>query len=129
MDIIETLKADYQRFPIDQTYSLYAKDIYFKDPLNEFRGLERYKMMIRLISIFFLNIRMDLHDIHRSGDTIKMRWTLNWNTPLPWKPRIAIPGCSELQLNAEQLIISHIDYWDCSRLNVLKQHVLPAKNR
>jgi hypothetical protein len=46
----------------------------------------------------------------------------SWTTPLPWRPRIAIPGWSELKLNADELIISHIDYWDCSRLDVLKQH-------
>ena len=39
MDIIEILKDDYQRFPINQTYSLYTADVYFKDPLNEFRGM------------------------------------------------------------------------------------------
>ena len=29
MDIIEILKDDYQRFPENQTYNIYAKDVYF----------------------------------------------------------------------------------------------------
>ncbi|MBH8573439.1 DUF2358 domain-containing protein [Nostocaceae cyanobacterium CENA369] len=122
MDIIEILKADYQRFPVNQTYSIYAPDVYFQDPLNKFRGVERYKQMINFIKTWFINPKMDLHNIQRLGDTIKTEWTLNWNTPLPWKPRISIPGWSELGLNSDNLIISHIDYWNCSRLDVLKQH-------
>jgi hypothetical protein len=129
MDIIQILKEDYQRFPADQTYSIYAKDVFFKDPLNQFRGIDRYKQMISFINSWFNEVQMDLHEIHRSEDTIKTRWTLNWTTPLPWKPRIAIPGWSELKLNADELISSHIDYWNCSRLDVLGQHLLPKKTR
>ncbi|MEQ8468870.1 DUF2358 domain-containing protein [Coleofasciculus sp. E1-EBD-02] len=120
-DIIEILKQDYQRFPVDQTYSIYANNVFFKDPLNEFRGLDRYKQMLGFIQTWFINPQLDLHDISQSGDTIKTRWTLSWTTPLPWKPRISIPGWSELRLNADGLISSHIDYWDIPRLDVLKQ--------
>jgi hypothetical protein len=122
MDIIQILKEDYQRFPVDQTYSIYAQDVFFKDPLNQFRGVERYKQMIGFIKNWFHEPKMDLHEISRLEDTIKTCWTLSWTTALPWRPRIAIPGWSELTLNADELIISHIDYWDCSRLDVLKQH-------
>jgi hypothetical protein len=122
MDIIQILKDDYQRFPLNQTYSIYAKDVLFKDPLNEFRGIERYKQMISFINKWFDAPKLELHEIHRSKDIITTHWTLKWTTPLPWRPRIEIPGWSELKLNADELIVSHIDYWNCSRLNVLKQH-------
>ena len=122
MDILQILQEDYQRFPVNQTYSIYAKDVYFKDPLNEFRGIDRYKQMIGFITTWFGDPKMDLHEITRSGDTIKTRWTLSWTTPVPWGPRIAIPGWSELKVNADELIVSHIDYWDCSRWDVVRQH-------
>ncbi|NES24384.1 MAG: DUF2358 domain-containing protein [Symploca sp. SIO3E6] len=122
MDILEILKQDYQRFPTDQTYSIYAKDVFFKDPLNQFRGIERYQKMIGFINNWFKAPKLELHQIERSGDTIETQWTLSWTTPLPWKPRIAIPGWSELKLNSEELIVSHIDYWHCSPFDVLKQH-------
>ncbi|MFN6558507.1 MAG: DUF2358 domain-containing protein [Nostoc sp. ChiSLP01] len=128
MDIIEILKEDYQRFPVNQTYSIYAPDVYFQDPLNKFRGVKRYKVMINFIQTWFLNAKMDLHNIQRLGNTIKTEWTLSWNTPVPWKPRISIPGWSELTLNSDGLIVSHIDYWNCSRLDVVKQHFLSSKN-
>jgi len=123
MDIIQILKQDYQRFPADQTYSIYAEDVFFKDPLNQFRGINRYQLMIGFINNWFGQPQLDLHDIRQSGDKIETRWTLSWTSPLLWKPRIAINGWSELQLNSDGLISSHIDYWNCSRLDVLKQHL------
>ncbi|BAY36223.1 hypothetical protein NIES2111_05450 [Nostoc sp. NIES-2111] len=128
MDIITILKEDYQRFPVNQTYSIYAEDVYFQDPLNKFSGIERYKQMIHFMQTWFLNIKMDLHDIQKIEDKIKTEWTLSWNTPVPWKPRISISGWSELGLNAEGLIVSHIDYWHCSRLDVIKQHFFLANS-
>jgi hypothetical protein len=127
MDIIEILKEDYQRFPVNQTYTIYAPDVYFQDPLNKFSGVKRYKEMINFIQTWFLDPKMDLNNIQRLGDTIKTEWTLSWNTPLPWKPRISIPGWSELGLNSDGLIVSHIDYWNCSRLDVVKQHLFSKK--
>jgi hypothetical protein len=122
MNIVQALQSDYQRFPANQTYSLYARDVYFKDPMTEFRGIKRYQQMIGFIQRWFLNCKMDLHNIQQDGDRITTEWTLSWNTPLPWKPLITISGWSELCLNSEGLIISHIDHWNCSRLDVLKQH-------
>ena len=129
MNIIEILQEDYQRFPRDQTYEIYAKEVYFKDPMTEFRGIKRYQSMIEFMTHWFQNIQMELHHIEQiSGlaeplrDRIETRWTLSWTTPLPWQPRIAISGRSELILNEQNLIISHIDYWDCSRWDVLWQH-------
>ena len=129
MNIIEILQEDYQRFPRDQTYDIYAKEVYFKDPMTEFRGIKRYQSMIGFMTHWFQNIQMELHHIEQIGDLaeplrdrIETRWTLSWTTPLPWQPRIAISGRSELMLNEQNLIISHIDYWDCSRWDVLRQH-------
>lgn len=127
MDIIDILKADYQTFPENQTYNIYAPDVYFQDPMNKFRGVAKYQQMIGFIKTWFIAPQLDLHSIQRTGDTIKTEWTLSWNTPLPWKPRIAINGWSELKLDSQDLIVSHIDYWNCSRIDVLKQHLFPVK--
>lgn len=122
MDLLTTLKADYDRFPQDQTYEIYAEDVYFKDPMTEFRGRYRYRQMIGFIQTWFRNCHMEVHDIQQTGNQIRSDWTLRWNTPLPWHPRIAIAGWSELTLNDQGLITSHIDYWHCSKLDVLRQH-------
>lgn len=121
-EILQILRDDYQRFPVDQTYSIYAPDVFFQDPLNQFRGVERYKEMIAFLSRWFADLDMELHDIQQLGDTIKTEWTLRWRSPLPWQPKIAISGWSELKLNEAGQIASHIDYWHCSRWDVVKQH-------
>jgi hypothetical protein len=122
MNIIEILKEDYQRFPLNQTYSIYADNVYFRDPLNQFRGIKRYQEMIGFMTKWFQEVKMDVHSIEQIGSNINTHWTLHWTTPLPWQPRIAISGRSELILDADNLIISHIDYWDCSRWDVIRQH-------
>lgn len=125
MDIIEILKADYARFPQQQTYEIYAPDVYFQDPLNSFHGIDRYRRMIGFIERWFQQPHLELHDIQQVGSQITTQWTLTWTTPLPWRPRIRIPGWSELTLNEQGLIVTHIDRWHCSRLAVLRQHFLP----
>ena len=121
MDILQILRDDYQHFPTNQTFSIYAEDVFFKDPLNQFRGLKRYQQTIVFIERWFLNPTLDLHSIQQTDNQIETRWTLSWNAPLPWQPRLSIDGWSELTLNDEGLIASHIDYWNCSRLDVPKQ--------
>ncbi len=128
MNILEILREDYQQFPENQTYSIYAEDVYFKDPLNEFRGVDRYKANIDLIGRWFEDIELEVRDLRKLEDTIHSEWTLYMNSPLPWKPRLAIPGTSELKLNSQDLIISHIDYWDISPFDVFKQNILPQKH-
>jgi Uncharacterized conserved protein (DUF2358) len=121
INIVESLKADYEKFPSDQTYSLYAKNVFFKDPWISFRGVKLYRIMIQFIERTFTDAAMDLHQIQQIGPQIDTRWTLSWIAPAPWKPKMIISGRSELILNSEGLIQSHIDYWDCSRLDVLRQ--------
>lgn len=124
MDILQILNEDYARFPIDQTYSIYTHNVYFKDPMGEFRGLSRYQSKIQFIQTWFRNCQMELHDLQQTGQQIRSDWTLRWNTPLPWQPAIVISGWSDLTLNQEGLIASHIDYWHCSKWDVLRQHFI-----
>ncbi len=130
MDIMTILRQDYAKFPIDQSYQIYDRDVYFQDPLSKFRGLDRYKKTIAFIQTWFKDPHLELYEIvgvaspveNRLGQLITTRWSLSWNTPLPWYPRIEITGKSEMLLNDSELIISHIDYWDCNPIDVFKQH-------
>ena len=121
-DLTEILKQDYQRFPDNQTFDIYAENVYFKDPLNEFQGIKKYQKMITFLSKFFGNIQMEVHNITQEDQMIKTEWTLNMTSPLPWKPRISIPGWSQLEISPDNLIISHIDYWHISPGNVFWQN-------
>lgn len=121
--VIEQVRADYARFPAAQSYDLYAEDVYFKDPMNEFHGVARYQQMIGFIERWFHHIQLELHGVEQTpqADAFITRWTLHFTAPLPWQPPIAIPGWSELQLNDTGLVCSHIDYWQCSRWQVARQ--------
>ncbi|MCG9885469.1 MAG: DUF2358 domain-containing protein [Cyanobacteria bacterium] len=124
--VLAQLEVDYGRFPQDQTYALYAEDVYFKDPTSEFRGRDRYRQTIAFIDRWFRNISLELHAIAvtaQAPTTLRSDWTLRWTAPLPWSPAIAISGWSELVLNPDGLIISHIDYWHCTRWQVALQHL------
>ena len=121
-DLIAILREDYARFPQDQTYDIYADEVYFKDPLNEFRGVKRYRSMIGFLASFFSNIEMEVHNLVQEGAIIKTEWTLHMTSPLPWKPPLSIPGWSELTVNEQNLIVSHIDYWQISPWQVLSQN-------
>ncbi|MEM7761517.1 MAG: DUF2358 domain-containing protein [Cyanobacteria bacterium P01_A01_bin.40] len=126
-NVIEILREDYARFPENQTFEIYADEVYFKDPLNEFRGVKRYQDMISFLDTFFSNIEMEVHDINLTGEVIKTEWTLNMTSPLPWQPRLSIPGWSELTVNKQNLISSHIDYWHISPWQVLGQNFFWGK--
>lgn len=128
-DLVRILEQDYQRFPDNQTFDIYAENVYFKDPLNEFQGIKRYQEMISFLNSFFNHIQMEVHNITQTKTKIRTEWTLNLTSPLPWKPRLSIPGWSELEVNEANLIVSHIDYWHISPWNVLGQNFIWDQKR
>lgn len=121
MDILDILRQDYRHFPQAQTFSIYSADVFFKDPLNQFRGRERYEKMIVFLGRWFRNIHLELHDLQQNEKTIRSDWTLSMTCPLPWQPHLRISGYSILELNDENLITSHIDHWQAPPLQVFLQ--------
>ncbi len=122
MDILETIKQDYARFPAAQTYSIYAPNVHFRDPVYDFHGIDRYKDMIKFITTWFRNLKLELHSIEQKADTIITTWTMSWQAPLPWHPVITVSGWTELKLDENQQICAHYDYWHCTKWDVIKQH-------
>lgn len=122
MDILTTLREDYARFPEQQTYDIYAEDIYFADPMMQVQGKQKYQGMIHFLATWFHNIRLELHEIYQEGSLIHTRWTMSWTAPLPWRPRVTVTGRSELTLNEQGKINRQIDFWDCSRWDLVRQH-------
>ena len=121
MDLVKIIKEDYQRFPDNQTYSIYAENIHFKDKLYDFYGLQKYQNMIAFLAKWFKNLHLELHNIQQNEQQIDTRWTMSWNSPLPWQPFISVSGRSELKIE-NNLIVAHYDYWDCTIFDVIKQH-------
>lgn len=126
MNLAEIIKQDYQQFPENQTYSIYAKNVHFKDPVYDFYGLKKYQQMIVFLKKWFKNLHLELHEIKETENQIDTRWTMSWNSPLPWQPFISVSGRSELKLK-DNLIIGHYDYWDKSFWDMIKQHFIIKK--
>ncbi|MBV5261864.1 DUF2358 domain-containing protein [Synechococcus moorigangaii CMS01] len=121
MDLLDTLRQDYQKFPQDQTFSIYRDDVLFQDPLNRFRGRTRYQKMIRFLDRWFQDIHLELHDLQQNQQVIRSDWTLSMTCPLPWRPRLQISGHSLLTVDQTNLIISHIDHWQTAPMQVFFQ--------
>ncbi len=120
--VSDRIRQDYGRFPHDQSYDLYAPDVYFQDPLNRFRGVARYQAMIAFMQRWFLEPTLELQSLELlTPKSFRTHWTLRWIAPLPWQPRMAIAGWTDYKLDDRDRIVAHIDYWHCSRWDVFKQ--------
>ena len=126
---METLKKDLPTlFEKDISYEIYAKDIYFQDPINKFKGKFNYHIIFWTLRfharLFFTQIYFDLHDVSQTAqDTILANWTVRGVLRVPWKARIFFNGYSTYTLNKDGLIYNHIDTWDRKPSEILKQFI------
>lgn len=127
--VINTLKSDLPTlFETDISYDIYTKDIYFRDPVNKFKGKTNYRIIFWTLrfhgQLFFTQLYFDLHDVHQEGlDTILAKWTVRGILRVPWKARVFFNGCSTYKLNQDGLIYNHIDTWDRKPSEILKQFI------
>lgn len=113
-------------FQQDLSYDIYTKDIYFRDPVNTFKGKLNYRIIFWTLRfharLFFTTIAFDLHQVtHPAPDTILATWTVRGRLRLPWKADLYFNGTSTYKLNPAAQIYEHIDTWDRSPTEVLKQ--------
>jgi len=130
--VIETLKKDLPTlFEEDISYDIYTKNIFFKDPVNQFKGKLNYRIIFWTLrfhsQLFFTQINFDLHDVYQQAqDTIIANWTVRGVLRLPWKTHLFFKGYSTYKLTPQCLIYEHIDTWDRKPKDILKQF-LPTK--
>ncbi|MEM6519019.1 MAG: DUF2358 domain-containing protein [Cyanobacteria bacterium P01_C01_bin.70] len=125
--ILSTLRADLPTlFEQDISYDIYTRDIFFKDPVNQFKGKLNYRIIFWTLRfhgrLFFTDLHFDLHDVCVANPLIiRADWTVRGTLRLPWKSRIFFNGYSLYLLNAEGKIYDHRDTWDRSPKAILKQ--------
>jgi hypothetical protein len=131
--IIETLKQDLPTlFEKDISYDIYSQDIYFKDPVNTFKNKFNYRIIFWTLrfhgKLFFKELYFDLHNVSQIAENIILaQWTVRGVLRLPWKAQLFFNGDSTYKLNQNSLIYEHIDQWDRTPAEILKQF-LPQKN-
>jgi Uncharacterized conserved protein (DUF2358) len=124
---IEILKQDLPTlFDRDISYDIYTPDISFQDPVNRFQGKFNYRIIFWTLrfhaKLFFTKIFFDLHEVDRSSEnTILAKWTVRGTLRVPWKARLYFEGYSTYKLNSEGKIYEHIDTWDRSPAEILRQ--------
>ncbi|WP_019505419.1 DUF2358 domain-containing protein [Pleurocapsa sp. PCC 7319] len=124
---IETLKNELPSlFETDLSYDIYTKDIYFRDPVNTFKGKFNYRIIFWTLrfhgQLFFTSLYFDLHDVKQTADdTILANWTVRGTLRVPWKACIFFNGYSTYKLTPEGLIYEHIDTWDRQPKEILQQ--------
>ena len=124
---IKTLNAELPSlFETDLSYDIYTKDIYFRDPVNTFKGKFNYRIIFWTLrfhgKLFFTSLYFDLHDVKQTADdTILANWTVRGTLRVPWKAYIFFNGYSTYKLTPEGLIYEHIDTWDREPKEILKQ--------
>jgi hypothetical protein len=125
--IVTTLWADLaQLFQQDISYDIYSQDIYFKDPVNTFKGKLNYRIIFWTLRfharLFFQSIAFDLHSVTPvDRQTIVATWTVRGTLRLPWQPQILFNGDSTYKLNPDCQIYEHRDTWDRSPIEILRQ--------
>lgn len=125
--ILATLRADLPTlFEQDITYDIYTQDIFFKDPVNQFKGKFNYRIIFWTLRfhgrLFFSDLHFDLHDVRVEDEyTIRADWTVRGTLRLPWHPHIFFNGYSLYSLNAAGKIYDHRDTWDRSPKTILQQ--------
>jgi hypothetical protein len=125
--VIKTLNHDLPTlFEKDISYDIYTKEIFFKDPVNTFRGKFNYRIIFWTLRfharLFFTEIFFDLHDVKSiDSNTIQATWTVRGRLRVPWQAQIFFNGESTYQLNSEGLIYQHIDTWDRPPSEILRQ--------
>ena len=94
---------------IEQFDDLIDKDIEFSDPFNYFKGIRNFK---KVFYHMFENVKEPSFIILNYSEN-KNKVFLKWKMVFyAFKSEQFIEGISEITLNKEGKINSHIDYWD-----------------
>ena len=126
---IATLQQDLPTlFERDISYDIYSRDIDFRDPVNRFKGKFNYRIIFWTLrfhgQLFFTELHFDLHSVHQAEpEIIRADWTVRGTLRVPWKAMLLFNGYSIYTLNQDGLITTHIDTWDRSPGEILKQFV------
>ena len=88
---------------------LVVKDIIFIDPFNNIKGLDNFKNIFYHMFDTVEEPKFDIIDYAQNKDHIFLKWKMTFYA---FKASQTIEGMSDITLNKEGKVISHLDYWD-----------------
>ena len=86
-----------------------VKDIIFIDPFNNIKGLDNFKNIFYHMFDTVEEPKFDIVDYAQNKDHIFLKWKMTFYA---FKALQTIEGMSDITLNKEGKVISHLDYWD-----------------
>ncbi|KAL9262651.1 hypothetical protein AKJ16_DCAP11753 [Drosera capensis] len=110
---VRTLREDLpQIFTKELNYDIYREDVALVDPLNTFKGIENYKLIIRALRfhgrILFREIDLEVLRIWQiSENMILVRWNLRGTPRVPWEAKGHFQGTSRYKLDRNGKIYEH----------------------
>ncbi|XP_019443702.1 PREDICTED: uncharacterized protein LOC109347991 [Lupinus angustifolius] len=110
---VRTLREDMPLIFIkDLNYDIYRDDITFKDPLNTFTGIEKYKLIFWALrfhgKILFREVALDVYRVWQpSENVILIRWNLRGIPRVPWEAKGEFQGTSRYKLDRNGKIYEH----------------------
>ena len=107
---------------IDFAVKPYAQNAYFRDPFNEFHGVDKIRSVLVDMYELLDNVSFTIHGISAEEPTDKdghnsqhvyFRWTMSYGDP---DKRVEVPGISDFIIDTSTgLITHHVDHWDSGR--------------
>ena len=88
---------------------LVVKDIIFIDPFNNIKGLDNFKNIFYHMFDTVEEPKFNIVDYAQNKDHIFLKWKMTFYA---FKALQTIEGMSDITLNKEGKVISHLDYWD-----------------
>lgn len=102
---------------LDRLPEFMTPDVHFSDPFNDLRGLASVKAAFTKIYAMIEDVDITVHDrAFGTGSSehsvCYVRWTFAF--AVRSGKRLSIEGMSEIHLNADELVVEHIDHWDAA---------------
>lgn len=105
----------------------YDRNIYFKDPFNEVRGLADVNQIFKHMFANLHEPQFRIHAMAGQDKTGFLEWRFYFKRK-PNGPTLQINGMSKILINDQSKVIVHIDYWDSGEYVYRKVPVLGALN-
>ena len=88
---------------------LVIDDVMFSDPFNNIKGLDNFKKIFYHMFDKVEEPKFQIVDYAQNKDHIFLKWKMTFYA---FKASQTIEGMSDITLNKEGKVISHLDYWD-----------------
>eukprot|EP00897_Mesotaenium_endlicherianum_P009765 jgi/Mesen1/8817/ME000053S08226 len=126
---LDALRQDYDRsyFVTGQmSMGLYEVDCEFADPFVSFKGRQRFKQNVSNLGSFMEEVSLKILDWQVYEDKVLTKWRFSCVLGLPWRPILAASGGTEHYFSKDSgKIYKHVENWDISPVDGLKQLVKP----